>query len=88
MTSHTTDQFRSLLASLPQKVQRTARKAFQLWRVDPHHNSLQFKQVHDTEPIFSVRASLGYRALGVRRENDMIWYWIGSHAEYDKMLSK
>ena len=90
MTSHTTRQFRRLFRELPSEVQRSAHKAYRLWRTDPQHNSLQFKQVHTKEPIFSVRVALGWRALGVVSEEDdtIVWYWIGSHAEYDRILSQ
>lgn len=50
------------------------------------HQSLQFKQVHPVEPIFSVRVGMGYRALGIREENTVIWFWIGSHADYDALI--
>ena len=54
---------------------------------DPWHPSLYFKQIHGTEPIYSVRISLGWRAVGVRSGNTVIWYWIGSHADYDKLIA-
>jgi hypothetical protein len=47
---------------------------------------LRFKHVHPTEPIYSVRISLDYRALGVLQDDDIVWFWIGSHADYDKLL--
>ena len=90
MTSHTTRQFRRLFRELPPAVQRSAHKAYRLWRSDPQHNSLQFKRVHATEPIFWVRVALGWRALGVRSDDDetMIWYWIAAHAEYDRIIAQ
>ena len=39
-------------------------------------------------PIFSVRIGIGWRAVGTKDENDMIWFWIGPHAEYDRLVSK
>ena len=45
--------------------------------------SLAFKS---TEPIYSVRISRGYRALGLRDGDLVTWFWIGSHADYDKLL--
>jgi hypothetical protein len=54
---------------------------------DPSHPSLQFKRVHAKEPIYSVRIGLGWRAVGVRSDDTVVWFWIGSHAEYDKLLS-
>jgi hypothetical protein len=50
------------------------------------HPSLQFKKVHDREPIYSVRVSLGCRALGFLDDEEIAWFWIGTHAEYDRLL--
>jgi len=29
-----------------------------------------------------------YRALGIGIEEDIVWFWIGSHADYDKLIEK
>jgi hypothetical protein len=39
-------------------------------------------------PIFSARVGLGYRTLGVQEGDDIVWFRIGSHAEYDQLLSQ
>lgn len=88
MTSHTTERFRKAFANLPRHTQRKAREAYQLWQQNPYHPSLQFKQVHTREAIYSVRIGIGWRAVGVKSEDTMVWFWIGSHAEYDKLLSQ
>ncbi len=88
MISHINAEFRELFAKLPVHVQESARKNYQLWKRDPYHRSLQFKQVHPTEPVWSVRVALGWRAVGWRVNEVIIWYWIGSHSDYDKLLSK
>jgi len=88
MKSHLTERFRKAFAKLPSHVQRQARAAYQLFKQDPHHPSLRFKRVHPTKPIYSVRIGLDYRALGVRDGEDIIWFWIGSHADYDKLLAE
>jgi hypothetical protein len=49
--------------------------------------SRNFKRVHATEPIYSVRITRGYRALGLRDGDLVTWFWIGSHADYDKLLA-
>jgi hypothetical protein len=69
-------------------VQTQARLAYRLFEQDPFHPSLQFKQVHPIRPIFSARVGLGYRALAVRVRNEAIWFWIGSHADYDNLLDR
>ena len=69
MKSKTTREFRSAFARLPQHIQAHARDAFRLFLLDPQHPSLRFKRIHSTEPIFSARITLDYRALGLRRGN-------------------
>ncbi len=63
--SRTTRQFQKAFANLPEEVRRQARKAYLLFRNDPRHPSLRFKKVDEETNVFSVRVSLGYRALGV-----------------------
>ena len=86
MKSHTTARFRSAFSRLPKPVQRQAREAYELFRENPRHPSLRFKKVHANRPIHSVRVCLGYRALGVVQDDVVVWFWIGSHADYDKLL--
>jgi len=70
-------------------VQRQALAAYQLWSLDLYHPSLQFKRVHPTDPIYSVRIGRGWRAVGLQRGPDqMLWFWIGSHADYDRLLQQ
>ena len=86
MRSRTTSRFRKAFAALPGPVQQRAREAYKRFREQPHHPSLRFKQVHATRAIYSVRITLDYRAIGVRDGDEMVWFWIGSHADYDKLL--
>jgi len=53
---------------------------------DSGHPSLDFKRVGQRRPVYSVRISMDYRALGVMHEGDIVWFWIGPHHEYDKLL--
>lgn len=50
------------------------------------HPSLQFERVHQTEPLYSVRIGLGWRALGLLEDDTIAWFWIGSHADYDRLI--
>ena len=88
MRSRTTTRFRKQLAALPEEVRRQAKKAYQRFKRDPWHRSLHFKQVHPSAPIYSVRVTKGHRAVGKRDERGMLWYWIGSHADYDTLLRR
>jgi hypothetical protein len=84
--SRTTRQFRDAFASLPDGVRRQAERAYRLFRSDPRHPSLRFKKVDEDANIYSVRISLGYRALGVMEASTVVRFWIGSHAECDRLL--
>lgn len=70
---------------LPKKVQDLADKNFRLLQADPYHPSLHFKKVG--KPLWSVRVGAHYRALGRDKPEGVVWFWIGTHAEYDKLLS-
>jgi hypothetical protein len=86
MTSHTTKRFRDAFTALPAPVQRQAREAYKLFQEDPSHPGLRFKQVNTGRSIYSARVGISYRALAVVEGDQAIWFWIGSHAEYDKLL--
>lgn len=88
MKSRATRQFHSLLSLLPERVQQQATEAYQLFRQNTAHPGLRFKQVHKNPPTYSVRVGIGYRAVGVIDQDTIIWFWIGSHADYDKLLSQ
>ncbi|TKB77746.1 MAG: hypothetical protein E8D45_05215 [Nitrospira sp.] len=88
MQSQTTEEFRALLAAAPSSVQAKAKNAYQLWSENPAHPSLRFKKIHDTLPIYSVRIDLDWRALGVLQQGVVIWFWVGPHKEYERLLSK
>jgi hypothetical protein len=72
---------------LPEHVRQQARAAYRLFAVDPNHPSLRFKAVHTRQPVYLARVGLGYRALAVRDGDVVIWFWIGSHAECDRILA-
>ena len=87
MNSRTTRSFWKHFDALPSDIREQARKAFRLWRDDAAHSSLHFKRVHAKEPAYSVRVSRGYRALGLLEGDTVTWFWIGTHADYDRLIS-
>ena len=86
MNSRTTERFWREFARLPAEVQEQARAAYRLFQQNPYHPSLHFRRVHQTEPVYSARVGLHYRAVGVVEGNTIVWFWIGSHAEYDHLI--
>ena len=87
MNSQVTGDFLACFAKLPDAVKALPRKSYRLWRDNPSHPSLHFKRIHRTEPLFSVRVGLGWRALGLLEGDTLSWFWIGSHADYDRLIS-
>ncbi len=81
----TTTRFRKCFKRLPAAVQETARKNFDLLKIDPLHPSLHFKKVGD---FWSVRVGMNHRALAIKDGQDFIWVWVGSHSEYDQMIKE
>lgn len=87
MNSELTVEFIALFRSLPSRIQKTAKKNYRLWKQNPQHPSLEFKKLKTHSAVYSVRAGIGWRAVGVMKDShSMVWFWIGSHAEYDKLL--
>jgi hypothetical protein len=78
--------FLRMYRALPENIRDQARKNYRLWKADPGHPSLHFKRVGQRMEVYSVRVSQGWRALGLRTGDTVIWFWIGSHAEYDQIL--
>ena len=76
---------RSKVTQLPEDVRRQAREAYRLFKDNPRHPSLRFKKIDQESNTYSVRIGLGYRALGVMRGSRIVWHWIGSHADYDRL---
>lgn len=69
--------------ALPLEVRRLADRNYALLKSDPRHPSLHFRQVGR---FWSVRVGLHYRALAVDAGEDVLWFWIGHHAEYDRLV--
>ena len=70
---------------LPTVNHRQADRAFDLLKSDPQHPSLHFKKIG---ALRSVRVGLRYRALATADGDDLIWFWIGSHADYDRLIKE
>jgi len=86
VTSRGTPHFWAAYRGLPSEIRNAAQKAYKLFRQTPLHPGLQFKKVHNRDPVYSVRVTLGYRAVGLLENDEITWFWIGSHADYDRLL--
>ncbi|MGH9433840.1 MAG: hypothetical protein ACRD3T_20105 [Terriglobia bacterium] len=82
--SHASPEFWTLYDRLPPEVQEQALKQYELFAGDPLHPSLRLKPVG---LFWSVRISRRYRALAARNGDQFYWFWIGSHADYDRLIA-
>lgn len=88
MISRTTPQFWKSYRRLTEPIRHQARAAYRLFAEDPYHPGLHFKRVHSVLPVYSVRINRECRALGVMEEPLIIWFWIGSHDEYERLIRR
>jgi hypothetical protein len=88
VNSRANARFWAAYRALPAPIRRQARAAYRLFRQNPQHPSLHFRQVHPTRPIYSARISRSYRALGVRDGDVVVRFWIGSHDDYERLIAR
>ena len=87
MISRLHPNFRRDFAKLPEDIRERTREAYRRFVADSSHPGLRFKRLHSELPLWSVRVTDSYRAVGVRRTDDeIVWFFIGTHAEYDRLL--
>jgi hypothetical protein len=71
--------------SLPKDVRLQADRQFALLKANPSHPSLHFKRVGK---YWSARVNPWVRALSTPSGNDLVWFWIGTHTEYERLIKK
>jgi hypothetical protein len=85
MNHRASPRFWHCYRQLPKEIQELADRDYRLMLNDPRQPSLRLKRVG---PLWSVRVGLHYRALAIEDESDLVWIWIGTHAEYDRLLQR
>jgi hypothetical protein len=85
MNSQTSTRFWKCFDRLPGRIQVLANKNFALWKLNPWHPSLQFKELKPR--LWSVRIVLSHRALAAFDGTTYIWFWIGDHDEYMHLIA-
>ena len=85
MTHRASRKFWLLYEALPHEIKTAADDAFAQLKANPRHPSLQFKKLGSTD-FWSARVTRNYRVLGVQIEEGYLWFWIGSHGEYERLI--
>lgn len=86
MTSLVRPSFWRSYAKLDARVKRDAARIYRLFESDPTHPSLRFKKLAGASDVWSVRINGRYRAVGQKSGDDIFWFWIGSHNDFDKLF--
>jgi hypothetical protein len=81
----TSSRFWERYNQLPAEIREQADKQFELLKRNPAHPSLRFKKIGR---YWSARVNVGIRALAVESGADLVWFWIGAHREYERMIKK
>ena len=84
MTHYTSPSFWKLYDALPQRTQLLADKNFELLKRNQKHPSLHFKKINK---YHSARVGIYYRTLAVEVDDGLLWFWIGNHSDYDKLIN-
>jgi hypothetical protein len=83
MKHFTTPSFWELYEKLPVSVRELADKNYDLLTQNPKHPSLHLKKANQ---FWSVLVGIKYRAVAVETKEGLLWFWIGTHAEYDSFF--
>ena len=84
MRHRTNQKYWLFYAQLTEEIQRLADANYELLKADSRHPSLHFKKVGR---MWSVRIGIHYRATAVEYGSDIVWFWIGHHSEYDRIIA-
>ena len=84
MISRVRPSFWRAYQSLDPRIQEAARRSYRLFAIDPEHPSLRFKKLAGSKSVWSVRINDSVRALAERDGAILVWFWIGSHNDFDK----
>jgi mRNA-degrading endonuclease RelE of RelBE toxin-antitoxin system len=88
MKSKASSRFWKLYHQLPESIRQLADKNYKLWQSNHRHPSIGFKKLKGGKERFSVRVGDHYRAIGELAGDEVVWVWIGSHEEYNKIVDR
>jgi hypothetical protein len=82
VTHRASAKFWRFYDKLPVEIQRLADKNFALLKRDLSHRSLHFKK---TGRFWSARVGVHYRTVAVQQGDNLVWFWIGTHEDYNRL---
>lgn len=86
MISRVRPSFWRAYEKLHPQLRESARRSYRMFAEDPGHASLRFKKLTGHANIWSVRINDSVRALAERDGDTLVWFWIGTHNDFDKLF--
>ncbi len=86
LNSVTTKRFWKCYHALPEHIRNIADGTYSLWKEHPFDPSLEFQEIR--RGLWRIRIGYRYRALARRYDDTVVWIWIGSHEDYNKLIGK
>jgi hypothetical protein len=89
-----TRNYKKLLEKLPAKIAEIADAQFQLFLENPFAEPLHNHPIADNDKgqhrdgSRAVSVTFRYRALYVEDGDTNVWYWIGTHEDYNDFIGK
>jgi hypothetical protein len=88
VTSRGTKRFWELYQRLPPETKAAARNTYKEFRLDPKHPGLHLERLEFDPRAWAVRVTLNYRAVALRSGDSWVWFWIGTHREFDRQFPR
>lgn len=85
LESHTHPNFWKCYNNLQKEIQDLSDKKFELFKNNPHHPSLGFAKKGN---VWTANVGYHHRAIGYKKDNKVVWFWIGSHEDYNALMNK
>jgi hypothetical protein len=86
--SRAVPEFWQLYRELPPGTRAAARSAYQLFSQNPAHPGLRLERLRFDPRAWSVRVTRDVRAVALRRSDEWLWFWIGTHKEFDRRFPR
>lgn len=88
MENRRTKSYWKCLDKLGVNIDALLERTYDTWLNEPQSNGLEFTFLHDDPLVARVRVGDHYRAIMVIDGETAVWFWIGTHEDYNKYHNK
>lgn len=88
MISRTKPEFWELYRALSAEIRVAAGKAYEKFSQNPAHPSLQLERLRSDPRAWAVRITRDYPAVALRSGDVWVWFWIGTHRDFDRRFPR